>query len=201
MCCWVLIKPTDLTPGRILQVWCHLQHLVCRLELVSFHIKVERPEEHRLSTRCLLDVRRMVNVTHFGVTELGRYITRELYDLSAGFTPVPTFGLPSSPLLGKQNQICGCSLVCFADSSMCRRHSQALQQHLKVYRHVTCCRIPDIPVRFFFLLSREHFPFRQVGAYKRAGQLYKAGGRVLLLCSCTFVCSALNVCLNHTLLD
>lgn len=33
-------------------------------------------------------------------------------------------------------------------------YGRALQQHLKVWRHMTCCRIPNIPKSFFFFCSK-----------------------------------------------
>lgn len=71
------------------------------------------------------------------------------------------------------------NMFIYSNSSMHPWHLWVLQQHLKVYRHMTCCRIPNIPFSLgFFVLFREHFPSGQVGAHKRkcVCQLYKSMG-------------------------
>lgn len=59
------------------------------------------------------------------------------------------------------------SLFIYSNSSMHPWHLWVLQQHLKVYRHMTCCRIPNIPVSlglFFFFFVPRAFPLRTSGS-------------------------------------
>lgn len=47
------------------------------------------------------------------------------------------------------------NMFIYSNSSMHPWHLWVLQQHLKVYRHMTCCRIPNIPFSLVFFFCSE----------------------------------------------
>lgn len=62
-------------------------------------------------------------------------------------------------LLLEQNEPSAVLLnVCFSSPPIRLWHSQVLRQHLRVWRCMTWCRIPNIPVSFFFFFRSESIP-------------------------------------------
>lgn len=99
-------------------------------------------------------------------------VPRELCELPVGFTPVllSPVGRPAKLrcwefvkelLLLEKNEPSAVLLnVCFSSPPMRLWHSQVLRQRLRVWRCMTWCRIPNIPVSFFcfFFSFWEHSP-------------------------------------------